>query len=72
MKCFVASEARITLTAGIVASLVIAFTDPGPDVAFLIAVGIAAVGLAFILGPERLQLWREMHGPREGHRGHRR
>src|SRR6185312_16486296 len=53
MKRLVASEARVTLTAGIVAGSIIAFTDPGPDVAFLIAVGIAAVGLAFILGPER-------------------
>lgn len=62
----------MTWTTGIVAGLIIAFTDPGPDAAFLIAAGIGAIGLAFILGPERLQLWREMHDQRESRRGRRR
>ena len=67
MKRLVATETRVTLTFGTIGALLIALVDPGPDVAFLIAVAVASIGLIFVLGPD----WRQYRRETRGHRGHR-
>ena len=67
MKRLVASEWLVTVMSAIVAGLLMVLIRPGPDVAFLIATAVAAVGLVFILGPE----WRQFRGETRERRGRR-
>jgi hypothetical protein len=64
MKRLVASEALVTAVSALVASALMVLIRPGPDVAFLIAVGVAAVGLVVILGPD----WRQLQGEKRQRR----
>jgi len=66
MKRLVASDTRVALTFGTVAAVLIAFINPGPDVAFLIAAAVTSIGLIFVLGPD----WRESRRETHHHRGH--
>ncbi len=64
MKRLVAFETRVALTCGTIAAILIAFTNPGPDVAFLIAVAVTSIGLIFALRPD----WRESRRETRQHR----
>jgi hypothetical protein len=48
---------------GVIGGLAAGVLDAGPGMTYLIAFGLGSVGLGLILGPDRLRLWRELHGP---------
>ena len=72
MKRLVASDTRVALTCGTIAAILIAFTNPGPDVAFLIAAAVTSIGLIFVLGPDWRQSRRETRERRTRRGAHRR
>jgi len=58
------------VVAGVVATLLIALINPGPDFAFLIAVAVTSIGLVFVFGPDwRQQHRRKAHGRGRHHEG---
>ena len=67
MKRFVRSDARLAWTLGAIGGLIAGITHASPGATYLIAFGLMAIGMAIMFGPDRVQLWREMHGPK-GHR----
>lgn len=62
MKRFVLSEAGQAWTLGAIGGLIVGFTHASVGATYLIAFGLLAIGLGILLGPERVRLWREMHG----------
>jgi len=64
MRRFVRSDAGVAYTLGIIGGLIVGFTDASVGATYLIAFGLGAIGFAIIIGPDRVQLWREMHGPK--------
>jgi hypothetical protein len=62
MRRIVRSEARLAWALGALGGLAAGLFDAGPGATYLIALGLGAIGLGVILGPDRVRLWREMHG----------
>jgi hypothetical protein len=58
MRRIVRSEARLAWALGALGGL----AAGRPGATYLIALGLGAIGLGVILGPDRVRLWREMHG----------
>jgi hypothetical protein len=49
-------------TLGSIGGLIVGFTHASAGATYLISFGLLAIGLGILLGPERVRLWREMHG----------
>lgn len=58
MKRLVGSTFLLSVTAGIVAAVIVAVTGAGAGATYLIGFGFTAVVIAIRLGPERVELWR--------------
>ncbi len=67
MRRFVRSDARLAWSLGAIGGLIVGVTHASPAATYLTALGLGTVGMAIMLGPDRVRLWREMHGP-EGRR----
>lgn len=67
MKRFVLSEAGQAWTLGSIGGLIVGFTHASVGATYLISFGLLAIGLGILLGPDRVRLWREMHGSSSTH-----
>lgn len=64
MKRLVRSEAGVAWTLGLIGGLIVGLTNASAGATYLIALGLLVIGLGIMFGPDRLQLWREMHSPK--------
>lgn len=50
------------MAAGLVSFLIIWLTQASGTAAYLIFAAVMAAGLGVLIGPDRVRLWRQMHG----------
>jgi hypothetical protein len=61
MKRFVEKDWVVGLLGGVFAWVVAALTGADAGATYLIALGVVAITVCIMFGPERFRLWREEH-----------